>query len=133
MRPSRLFRAGCVLFVGLLLAACSSPKPEAAVEAFYQAAAKKNVDRAAEQVALGDVPDNEMLMVKGMLQMMIGAYAAKIESNDGLKRIEVLETTVDEDGQSARVRSKLLFNNGKDETVSDRLHLEGGKWKIAFK
>jgi len=129
-RPSRSCAACCLVFISLLLAACSPSKPETTVETFYQAAARKDMDKAIEQIALNDVPANEMLMAKGMLQMMIGMIATGIEGNDGLKQIEILESTLDEDGHSASVRSKLIYNNGEDETTTNHLRREGSKWKI---
>jgi len=130
--PSRVY-AVCVLALASLLAACSlASSPEKTVETFYRAVAEKEMDKAIEQLALGEVSAGEMVLAKGLLQMAIGVLAVEIESNGGLKRIDVLESTVAEDGQSARVRVKLIFNNGKDDTQSDRLRLEEGKWKMTL-
>jgi len=130
--PSRVFTV-CVLALVSVLAACSfSSSPERTVETFYRAVAEKKTDKAIEQLALGDISAGEMVVAKGFLQLAIGALAIEIESNGGLKRVEVLESTVAEDGQSARVRVKLSFNNGKDDTRSNRLRLEEGKWKITM-
>jgi len=130
MHPSRLLYTGFLILVGVLLAACSSSKPESTVEAFYQAAAKRDVDKVMEQFALGDISGDELMMTKGKVQMMVGQMAAQIEENGGIKRIEVLESSVDKDGDSARVQIKLIFNDGSEQVESNRLRREGGKWKI---
>jgi len=130
MSLSRLSCAGFALLAALLLAACSSSKPEATVEAFYQAAIKRDVDKAIEHLDMGDISENEMFQAKGKVQMIVGEIAQNIEKNDGLKRIEVLESEIDDDGGKARVRIKLHYNNGEETSESLRLSRDGGKWKI---
>jgi len=132
MQPSRLVCAGFLLLASLLLAACSSSKPEAAVEAFFHAAAKRDVDKAMDYLAFGELSDSELFQAKGKVQMIVGQIAETIDKNDGLKGFEVVESTVDEDGQSARVKLKLIFNNGQEQTDSSKLRREDGKWKIVM-
>jgi len=130
MPLSRLSMWCFLALVSLLLAACSSAKPETTVEAFYQAAIKRDVDKAVEQLALGEVSDGEMFQAKGKIQMIIGQIAEVIEKNDGLKRFEVLESNIDENEEIAHVQIKLIFSNGEENTDSFRLRREDGKWKI---
>jgi len=130
MFPSRLLCTGVALLACLLLAACSSSKPEATVEAFYQAVVKRDVDKAVEQLYMGDVPENELFQAKGKIQMIIGQIAADIEENGGLKQIEVLESEIDNGGQNARVRITVHYKNGEDRSDSLHLQREDGKWKI---
>jgi len=128
----RLLYAGFALLAALLLTACSSSKPEATVEAFYQAAIKRDVDKALGHLDMGKVSESEMFQAKGKIQMIVGQIAANIESNGGLKRIEVLESEIDDDGGKARVRIKLHYNNGEDGNESLRLNRVDGKWKIVL-
>jgi len=131
MYHSRLFRAGCLLLLICLLAACSSSsKPEATIEAFYQAAIKRDVDKAIEQLDTSDVSESELFQVKGKVQMMVGNMAETVERNDGLKQMEVLASEIDDDGEKASVKVKLVFNNGEENTDSFRLRQNNGKWKI---
>jgi len=130
MYPSRLLYTGFLILASLLLAACSSSKPESTVEAFYQAAAKRDVDKVMEQFALAEISGDQLLMTKGKVQMMVGQMAAQIEENGGIKRIEVLESSVDKDSDIAQVQIKLIFGNGEEQIESNSLRREGGKWKI---
>jgi len=133
MHPSRLLYTGFLLLASILLVACSSSRPESTVEALYQAAAKRDVDKVMEQFSVAEISGDELLMVKGKVQMMVGQMAAQIEKKGGIKRIEVLESSIDEDGDSASVQIKLIFNDGSEETESNRLQREGGKWKILMR
>jgi len=115
----------------LLLAACSSSsKPETSVEAFYQAAIKRDVDKALGYLAMGEMSENELFQAKGKVQMIVGEIAENIEENDGLKRMEVLASEVEEDGEKARVQVKFIYNNDNDHTQSFHLQREDGQWKI---
>jgi len=130
MPPSRLLKVSVLLLVSLLLTACSSSKPEATVDALYQAAIKRDVDKATEYLALGNIPESELFQAKGKVQIIIGEIAQTIEQNDGLKRIEVLESEIDEEADTAHVEVKLIFKNDEEDTESFRLRREDGKWKI---
>jgi len=132
MHPSRLLYTGLLMLFSMLLAACSSSKPEAVVEDLLKAIAKQDVDKVAELYALGDVPENQRLQVKGKLQMMVGQAAAQMQANGGFKRVDIVESSIADDGQTAIVRATIIFNNGKEDTAPMRLRREDGKWKIVM-
>ncbi|KLI98708.1 DUF4878 domain-containing protein [Luteimonas sp. FCS-9] len=133
MRRFRLSAVFFLMFATLALAACSSGKPEAAVEAFYEAAAKGDVEKATAQVSFADVPANGMVQAKGKVQMIVGEMQSRIDANDGLDEVEVLESTVDEGGETARVQVRVVFANGKDLTETHRMVRDDGKWKIRLR
>jgi len=127
MRASHL-TAFCVLMLTTILLAACSAKPESVVETFYKNVTEGKVDNAIEQISFAGVNANEMVQAKGKVQMIVGQLQAQINANDGLKKVEVLESSVD--GDSATARVKLIFNNGKDNTENYNLVREEGKWKI---
>jgi len=127
MRASHLTAFCLLMLTTILLAACSS-KPESVVETFYKAAAAGDVEKATAQISFATVKGNEMVQAKGKIQMMVGELKNQIDANDGLKKVEVLESSVD--GDSAKAQVKLIFNNGKDNTENYTLVREEGKWKI---
>jgi len=120
--------AFCLLMLATVLLAACSAKPESAVTTFYKAAAAGDVEKATAQISFSNVNANEMMQAKGKLQMMIGELKSKIDANDGLKKVEVVESN--REGDNANVQAKLIFNNGKDKTESHNLVREDGKWKI---
>ncbi|QLF92947.1 DUF4878 domain-containing protein [Pseudomonas sp. ABC1] len=125
-----------VLFLGLmaiLLAACSGGSPESTVENFYKAAAKGDVDKAIELISFADVGANEMVQAKGKVQMIVGQLQARIQANDGLDSVEVLSSTVNEEGTQAVLNNRLNYKNGKSQEDRVRLVKEKGDWKISLK
>ncbi|MCP1631768.1 DUF4878 domain-containing protein [Kerstersia gyiorum] len=132
MLRSRL-SAFFALFFALMLAACSGGKPESVVETFYKAAAKGDVELATKQIALAEVPASEMTMAKGKIQMIVGEMQQRVAANDGLDKVEIVEVQIDDANNTAVVRTKLVFGNGKDSTSNNNLVKEGGDWKISLK
>jgi len=133
MSTIRLLCAGFTLLVALLLVACSSSGPETAVQDFVNAVIKQDVDKVVGLCALGDVPENRMLQAKGKIQMMVGRALTQVEANGGFKRLDIVESTIADDGETATVRATLVFNNGKEDTSTIPLRREDGKWKVILR
>jgi len=133
MQRSRLFPALFLALMALVLTACSGGKPESTVEDFYRAAAKGDVDKATALISFASVPAAQMVQAKGKVQMIVGEMQSRIQANDGLDGVEILESRQDESGKSATVRAKVKFKNGKDQTETHRLVDEDGGWKILLK
>jgi len=120
-----------LLLASLLSVACSS-KPAPPVESFYQAIGKGNTEQALAHISFADVTANDMLRAKHRAEIAIDAITRKINANDGLENIEVLESALDESGKAGSVRLLLTYANGKQETTTliSTIH-EKGAWKLA--
>ncbi|OVZ55048.1 hypothetical protein CDO44_22625 [Pigmentiphaga sp. NML080357] len=133
MRLARPFSLFFLALFALVLAACSGGKPESSIEAFYRAAEKGDVEKATEQISFAQVPAAQMVQAKGKVQMIVGEMQNRIKANDGLDKIQVEESTVDEAGKTAQVRVKIKYKNGKDQGQTHKLVNEDGHWKILLK
>jgi hypothetical protein len=64
--------------------------------------------------------------------MMEGLFKEKagkaIEKKGGIKKFEVVEETISEDGKTAKVTMKYEYGNGTSETESNDFILVDGKW-----
>lgn len=60
---------------------------------------------------------------------MAGQNRAMAEQRGGLKDIEVVQETVNE--QSALVRLKLIYGDGYTDVQNTKLILEDNEWKIS--
>lgn len=115
--------------VALGLTACFGSGPEATVQGFYGAVAEGNTDKAMGFLALESVSANEMVMVKGKVQMMVAAGKTQIDANGGLQGVKI--TNQQEQGENAvRVQLEVLFKNGKTDTDSMNLIKQKDGWKI---
>ena len=130
---SRILSVLSMAVFAFALAACSGGKPESTVETFYESAAHGDLDTVTEQISFASVPAAQMMAAKGKVQMIAGEMQARIQANDGLDSVEILETKVDDEKKMAMVRAKIKFKNGKEQTESHRLINENGTWKILLK
>jgi len=133
MSAARLIRLFWLSLTVLVLAACgASDKPEDVVQAYYKAAAAGNADAVTKLMYLEEVPADQMAQAKGKVQMLVGEIASRAKANDGLKKIEVLETRFETDQDRVTVKVGLTFGNGKAHTESVRLRRHDKKWQVLF-
>lgn len=132
-----MLRRQIVLFFAVsasaLLISCSASSPQDATTAFYKAAAAGNVDEAMEYVSFANFEAEEMIAAKGKVQVVVGQIQQTASSNDGLQKVDLVESVASEDGNSAKVVSKLIFKNGKNKTDTVNVVKDDGKWKINLK
>ncbi len=111
------------------LSACFGSGPEATVKGFYAAVAAGDTDKAIGFLALQSVSANEMIVVKGKVQMMVAAGKTQIDANGGLQDVQIVSQQ--EQGEAAlRVQLQVTFKNGKTDTDNMNLVKEKDGWKI---
>ena len=120
---------GLALAAPLGLSACLGGGPQATVEGFYAAVAQGDVDQAMTWLALEQVSANEMMLVKGKLQVALAVSKEKIDANGGLGSIKLLEQTEQGDNRM-RVQVQVTFKNGKTDTEYMDLVKQKDGWKI---
>lgn len=86
-----------------------------------------------EYVSFANFKAEEMVSAKGKVQMVVGRIQKTAASNEGLDKVELIESVLGEDGNSAKVKSRLVYKNGKDTTDTVNLVKDEGKWKITLK
>jgi len=133
MSTAHLTRLFWLLLTVLALAACgAADKPEDVAQAFFKAAAAGNADAVIKLIYLEEVPADKMMEAKGKVQMIVGEAAREAKANGGLKKIEVLETSLETDQDRAKVKVGLTFGNGKEDTESMALRRNAKKWQVVI-
>jgi len=124
-----------VLFSALALTACSGggSGPDAVVQDFIKAVDKKETDKAVAHFSLDGVGSEEADMVSGKLKMMMGEMAKQFERNNGVDKVEVKTSTLDEAKTTAKVTVNVAYKNGKNEDMPFTLKKEKDGWKIVLK
>lgn len=133
MFRSRFLSVFFITIFSFALAACSGSKPESVVETFYSAAEDGDVEKATSLISFANVPAPQMVAAKGKVQMIVGEMQSRIQANEGLKDVEIVESKVSEDGKTSTLRAKLKFKNGKEQIENHRLVKEDGDWKIVLR
>lgn len=70
---------------------------------------------------------------KEKLTAMVQMGQAEIKEKDGIKSIEVIEEDINEAGDKANVKLKIIYGNGEEDTQTDKFVMEDGKWKYTMK
>ena len=50
----------------------------------------------------------------------------------GIKTIEIIEEDINEAGDKAKVKSKIIYINGVEEKLAFEFVMEDGKWKLSM-
>lgn len=119
-----------VCLLGAFLVACGS-SPEGTVNDYFKAVADNRVEDAVAFFSIKDVKENDLTMVKGKLQMIVGEQYASIQKAGGLQTVDTKSVTIE--GETAKVEVELTYGNGKKKTERFTLQKEDGGWKILLK
>jgi len=115
----------------VLTTSCGSPStPGDTLKAFSYAMEQGNDTEVLSMLALGDEEMSEKDREK--LVALIGSAKEEIAKKGGIESIEILEETISEDGNSAKIKAKTTYGNGTDDEGSSKLKLVDGDWKISF-
>ena len=57
----------------------------------------------------------------------------EMKKKDGVKSIEVIEEVINEAGDKATVKIKVVYGNGDENTQTNKFVMEDGKWKYTMK
>ena len=76
-----------------------------------------------------ELSDEDTAKLTAMLQM----GQEEIKKKDGIKTIEVIEEDINEAGDKAKVKMKIVYSNGAEDTETHKFVIEDGKWKLSMK
>lgn len=111
-------------FLGIV-ACSSSDSPSGTMQEFYAHMSEGEVNDAYELVSED---------AKKMAEMFGGVSVLADKSEEmskkgGIKEIKVLEEEIN--GALAKVKMEITYGNGEEDTRSDKLIREDGKWRLA--
>jgi len=91
----------------------------------YEAAVKLYVKNDGEKLT-----EEEKAKLMGMMPMAL----KEKESKQGLKDVEIMEETISEDGKTATVKYKMIFNNGDtDDERTELINIDGDWYMVIGK
>ena len=126
---------GLFMVALFVLAACSPSSPGAAVKQYAEYFKDGKYEKFVEGIALKKKGNGEQEKLKpeekeGLVAMIKEKGAKQVEKKDGIKNIEIVSETVEEDGNKATVVLKQTYGNGDEEEQTYRMVKEDGKWKM---
>ena len=70
---------------------------------------------------------------KAKLTAMLQMGQEEMKKKDGIKSVEVIEEVINEAGDKATVKMKVVYGNGNEDTQTNKFVMEDGKWKYTMK
>ena len=122
-----------VLVAMVLLTGCSKNTPTAVAEKSMQCIIDKDFEAYTDLLYIepkeGEDIENQKKMIAAML---LGKYDSTVKKKGAIKSYEVTGEEISEDGETAVVKMKIMYDNGKEddnETIKLRKDKDGN-WKI---
>ncbi|MDR0835526.1 MAG: DUF4878 domain-containing protein [Tannerella sp.] len=69
---------------------------------------------------------------KEAVKAFAGKVKQSIDAKGGIKKFEIVEEKIAEDGKTATVASKITYGDGSGDEQSTKYVKQDGKWKIVF-
>ena len=126
----KLFRLMAMTIVVLAMTACGSQSttPEGAARAFLKSYQKGDYVALVDQMHFTKpVSDEDKAQFAELLKGKVGP---EVEKKGGIASFDINETTVAEDGQTAKVNYTLHFGDGSESKDNVKLILVDGKWAL---
>jgi len=129
MKKLTFFLGIMIYSLAVFTTSCGSPaSPSDTLKEFSYAMEKGNAEKVISLIA---IDSKEMTKEdKEKLTALVGSAKDEIEKKGGIKSIEILEETIDEDGINATVKSKTTYGNDKVEEGSSKYLLMDGEWRV---
>lgn len=122
-----------LLFGALFLAACSSSTPSDVTKKAYGYIQDENYESFVDllYVAPGEDAEKTKKEKESLVYLMKGLSGQDSDKKDKVKSYEVISEEIDETGEEAIVKMKVVYENGKEKEEKTKLKKdEDGNWKI---
>lgn len=134
MKPTKLLFNALILIALMGLMSCGggsgSSSPGDVTKTAIENLANENYDDVIKVYVTKkgeDLSDEEQTKIMAFMP----TAKAEIDKNGGLKEVQIIEETIAEDGNTASVKSKMIYGNGKEgKTDTTKLIKVNGSWRI---
>ena len=124
-----------VILMALIMVSCNSNTPTKVAEKSVACLQKGDYEgyvdliyAKKEEMKDKEKFENEKKMLVAMLK---DKASKKFEKNDGIKSYEALSEEISEDGNTAKVKMKIVWGNDQEDTDDIKLRKDDdGNWKI---
>lgn len=129
----RLLGLAAIFAALFMFASCgNSNTPKAVAEQAEKALQNEDYEKLADLMYIKESKDASMEDQKQMMTLLMKEKGGKmLKDRDGIKSFEILSEEIDESGEKAVVKMKVVYGNGKEE--SDEMKLvkdKDGNWKL---
>lgn len=116
--------------VSLLIASCSNNSPGSALKHYMDAMNDKNFEEVADGIAFkeGLTPEQQQQMREGWITLLQDKAEKSAEQQGAIKSFEIISEEISEDGTTAEVKYKQVFEDGTEKEGTQAMVKRDGKW-----
>ncbi|MDM8269793.1 DUF4878 domain-containing protein [Barnesiella viscericola] len=116
--------------VSLLIASCSNNSPGSALKHYMDAMNDKNFEEVADGIAFkeGLTPEQQQQVREGWITLLQDKAEKSAEQQGAIKSFEIISEEISEDGTTAEVKYKQVFEDGTEKEGTQAMVKRDGKW-----
>ena len=116
--------------VSLLIASCSNNSPVSALKHYMDAMNDKNFEEVADGIAFkeGLTPEQQQQVREGWITLLQDKAEKSAEQQGAIKSFEIISEEISEDGTTAEVKYKQVFEDGTEKEGTQAMVKRDGKW-----
>lgn len=116
--------------VSLLIASCSNNSPGSALKHYMDAMNDKNFEEVADGIAFkeGLTPEQQQQEREGWITLLQDKAEKSAEQQGAIKSFEIISEEISEDGTTAEVKYKQVFEDGTEKEGTQAMVKRDGKW-----
>ena len=116
--------------VSLLIASCSNNSPGSALKHYMDAMNDKNFEEVADGIAFkeGLTPEQQQQVREGWITLLQDKAEKSAEQQGAIKSFEIISEEISEDGTTAEVKYKQVFEDGTEKEGTKAMVKRDGKW-----
>ena len=116
--------------VSLLIASCSNNSPGSALKHYMDAMNDKNFEEVADGIAFkeGLTPEQQQQVREGWITLLQDKSEKSAEQQGAIKSFEIISEEISEDGTTAEVKYKQVFEDGTEKEGTQAMVKRDGKW-----
>lgn len=116
--------------VSLLIASCSNNSPGSALKHYMDAMNDKNFEEVADGIAFkeGLTPEQQQQVREGWITLLQDKAEKSAEQQGAIKSFEIISEEISEDGTTAKVKYKQVFEDGTEKEGTQAMVKRDGKW-----
>lgn len=126
----KLLYLSLMAIVSLLIASCSNNSPGSALKHYMDAMNDKNFEEVADGIAFkeGLTPEQQQQVREGWITLLQDKAEKSAEQQGAIKSFEIISEEISEDGTTAEVKYKQVFEDGTEKEGTQAMVKRDGKW-----
>ena len=127
-----IFKISLLVLFGAFVIGCGNVSPDRVAIGFVEDLHNGNSKSVIKSIYFGEkLTQDDVTMLEGKVGMLASEAKVRANQQGGIKSIEVVESDIKEN--EAKIKLKINFKNGNNDTTALSLINQDSKWLVAIK